>query len=78
MSIYKVGEKVRITAKDGLLGKHGFDIGDVVVLSHRSEKYDNNPAGKLSVWWAHDGNYHEAWYVHEGEFEKIGEANEQY
>ena len=71
MSIYKVGEKVRITAKDGILGKHGFDIGETVVLDRRAEECDNYSGNKLSVWEAYGEDRYELWYIHEGEFEKL-------
>lgn len=61
MSKFKVGDRVRITGRNGKLGDHKFDIGQVVVLSSREKFHDDNDL-RLIAWRSGE------WYIDEEEF----------
>lgn len=72
ITTYKTGDKVRIIAKDGRLGTHGFRIGSVVTLLNRDEYWEDF-AGCGNVWGAKEdaSNEYAYWCVNENEIEPI-------
>jgi hypothetical protein len=61
---YKVGDNVKVIAKDGLLGKHGFDIGSTVRVARYSEHWSTY--NRINVYeCASDRGL--KYFLHEGE-----------
>lgn len=63
MHKFKVGDKVRVIGRNGKLGNHKYNIGDIVTLKHRCEDFDN----KYGVIAWNCGE----WYIDESEVEPI-------
>ena len=64
---HKLGDRVVITARDGLLGSHMYEIGTEVIITDTAlarrgtldgvstEYYDTVPVGGGTGWYIHDG-----------------------
>ena len=82
--MYTVGDKVKITDKNRILGPHGFKVGEVVTLDARSPFSDRSgvKAWKIGKWFVLEGEfkkaeemqYEDKWNLNDGSVEVPDDA----